>query len=113
MIYAYEHRTNQRNEDFINAIIGALFFGVPSEGMDTASLHPIVVDQPNTALVTSLQAGSELLTRQSQNFSRYFNNYLDPPIAFFYENRNSKTARKVSQRFQGFILKYELTNTGW
>jgi hypothetical protein len=95
MIYAKQHQNMKVNRDFIDSIQGALFFGVPSEGMDIRSLRPMVKGQPNEHLLNLLTKGSRTLKTQSQTFSRLFQNYLRPPVAFFYENRPSKTARQV------------------
>ncbi|RFU34689.1 hypothetical protein B7463_g1659, partial [Scytalidium lignicola] len=87
----------EKNHDFVNSIKGALFFGVPSEGMDIRSLRPIVEGQPNEALLMALEIGSSDLQAQNEVYCTFFDDYLEPPVAFFYENKLSKTAREVEK----------------
>lgn len=93
MIWAKLHE----HDSFISSIKGLLFFGVPNEGMDIQSLRQIVRGQPNEELLKSLEKGSRELRYRSQTYSYFFKNYLDPPVAFFYENKLSNTAIQVSQ----------------
>ncbi|KAK3364037.1 hypothetical protein B0T25DRAFT_443738, partial [Lasiosphaeria hispida] len=82
--------------DQMRRIVGALFFGVPNDGMDIASLIPMVNDQPNRSLLESLSAiNSQVLRLQRRSFARFLE--LTPFEMFcFYETRFSQTARKDS-----------------
>lgn len=54
----------------LRATYGALFFGVPSQGMDISSLVPMVGDQPNRFFLESLGKESEILQEQRVRFRR-------------------------------------------
>lgn len=53
-----------------DSIYGALFFGVPNNGMDISSLIQMVKGQPNEALVHSLGKESQILRNQSRDFPK-------------------------------------------
>jgi hypothetical protein len=91
MIFSYD---NPGHHTFLNSIHGALFFGVPSQGMAIESLIPMVRDQPNEELLKSLGPGSEMLRRQSIAFRKAFDQ--QPQIAYFYERQKSPIAKHVS-----------------
>ncbi|KAK3371759.1 hypothetical protein B0T24DRAFT_579192, partial [Lasiosphaeria ovina] len=78
--------------DQARRIVGALFFGVPNDGMDIASLIPMVNDQPNRALLESLSAiNSQILRLQGRSFAKF----LDQTalnLFCFYETKLSPTA---------------------
>ncbi len=58
--------------DQIRRIIGALFFGVPNNGMDIASLIPMVNGQPNRFLLESLNMiNSQVLRLQARSFASF------------------------------------------
>ena len=82
--------------DQIKRIFGALFFGVPNNGMDIGSLIPMVNDQPNRLLLESLSTiNSQVLRLQERSFATFLDRTaLD--IFCFYETRLSPTAAKVS-----------------
>jgi hypothetical protein len=90
MIFSYD---NPKNHAFLNSIHGALFFGVPSQGMAIESLIPMVRGQPNEELLKSLGPGSEMLRRQSIAFRKAFD---QRKIAYFYERKKSPIAKYVS-----------------
>lgn len=77
------------------SIYGALFFGVPNQGMDIASLVAMVKDQPNQALVHSLGTESQILRDQCRYFSDAFDSR-DSKVVCFYETMKSPTAELVS-----------------
>jgi hypothetical protein len=54
MNYAKIHEEAPENKAFIADIAGAVFFGVPSQGMKINSLRPLVKDQLNESLLNSL-----------------------------------------------------------
>jgi hypothetical protein len=83
-------------DKFVKSIYGALFFGVPSQGMDVDSLRLMVKDQPNELLLLSLQHASDTLKTQSRDFDKDFPNDMDGKIAYFYETSESPTAQCVS-----------------
>ncbi|KAK0731303.1 hypothetical protein B0H67DRAFT_639713 [Lasiosphaeris hirsuta] len=82
--------------DQVRRIVGALFFGVPNDGMDITSLIPMVNDQPNRFLLESLSAiNSQVLRLQERTFAKF----LDQTalnIFCFYETRLSPTAAQDS-----------------
>lgn len=73
---------------------GALFFGVPNQGMDIRSLIPMVNGQPNHPLICSLGEESEYLRKQHRDFCAAFD-FKDSEIVSFYETKLSPTAEKV------------------
>jgi hypothetical protein len=100
MIYANE---NERHHSLLGSIHGALFFGVPSRGMDIESLLPMVRDQPNEVLLHTLGPKSRTLRDQSRNFRKIFNNQR-PEIIYFYECKMSLTAKLVSSLLNFLFL---------
>ncbi|RDW58335.1 hypothetical protein BP5796_12265 [Coleophoma crateriformis] len=86
-------QSGQANSNLFRHTQGALFFGVPNEGMDIASLIPMVEDQPNEAFLHTLHPESELLRKQSRQFQEIFNSPATT-IFSFYETKTSPTAKK-------------------
>lgn len=89
----------QNGSDFdkaqLRSVYGVLFFGVPSQGMSIESLVPMVGEQPNRVFLESLRQTSSVLRAQSSSFEKAFP-YEDSSIIFFYETKESPTARRVS-----------------
>jgi hypothetical protein len=83
------------SQAIIDSTYGALFFGVPNQGMDIKSLIPIVKDQPNQALLHSLGTESQILREQCRKFPAAFD-YSDSEIMCFYETLESPTAIQVN-----------------
>jgi protein SERAC1 len=55
-------------------VFGAVFFGVPNDGMEIESLVPMVNDQPNRFLLESLSAiNSQVLGLQARSFATFLN----------------------------------------
>ena|ERR1700730_17248635 len=79
----------------LRATYGALFFGVPSQGMDISSLVPMVGDQPNRHFLESLGKESEILQEQRVRFPKAFD-FRDSEIISFFETLESPTAVQVS-----------------
>jgi len=77
------------------SIYGALFFGVPNQGIDNGSLVAMVKDQPNQALVYSLGKESQILREQCRSFSEAFHSR-HSKVVCFYETMMSPTAEFVS-----------------
>jgi hypothetical protein len=88
------HDDSTHGIDMLNSIYGALFFGVPNQGMDITSLIPMVKDQANQELLHSLSRESQLLRNQTRKFPVAFN-FPDSRIMCFYETIESRTAKKV------------------
>jgi hypothetical protein len=80
--------------DILHSIYGALFFGVPNDGMDIKSLIPIAENQVNQGLLHSISNESELLRKQSRDFAKAFDSS-ESQIVCFYETLTSPTAIKV------------------
>lgn len=81
--------------DILNSIYGALFFGVPNQGMDIKSLIPMVDSQVNQGLLHSISNESQLLRKQTRDFPKAFD-FPESKIVCFYETLASPTAIKVS-----------------
>ncbi|KFX90596.1 hypothetical protein V490_06374 [Pseudogymnoascus sp. VKM F-3557] len=82
---------DKKHQDLLESIYGALFFGVPSQGMDIASLIPMVKCQPNQALLHTLGKESQLLRNQSRDFPQAFASK-ESEIFCYYETEMSRTA---------------------
>ena len=80
----------------LKATYGALFFGVPNQGMDISSLVPMVGDQPNRSFLESLGKESQILQEQRVNFPKAFH-FRDSEIISFFETQESPTAEQVSR----------------
>jgi hypothetical protein len=61
-------KRDKNHQALLDSIYGALFFGVPNQGMEIASLVPMVKDQPNQALLHSLGKESQILRNPVQRF---------------------------------------------
>ena len=82
--------------DQARRIVGALFFGVPNDGMDISSLIPMVNDQPNRALLESISAiNSYVLRLQGRSFDKLIDQTA-LNLFCFYETKLSPTAARVS-----------------
>ena len=87
---------SEPERDQINRIFGALFFGVPNNGMDIGSLVPMVNNQPSRFLLESLSAiTSQVLRLQEKSFATFLGQTA-LNLFCFYETRLSPTAAKVS-----------------
>jgi hypothetical protein len=86
---------NDEDRDNLKATYGALFFGVPNQGMDISSLIPMVGDQPNRYLLESLGPESDVLQQQRATFPEVFD-FRDSEIISFFETKLSPTALQVS-----------------
>ncbi|MCJ1334037.1 hypothetical protein MMC10_010744 [Thelotrema lepadinum] len=95
-------KQDRKHHGLLNSIHGALFFGVPSQGMDITTLIPMVRGQPNEALVHSLGKESQLLRNQRRNFPLAFDNP-DSEIVYFYETVMSPTAVQVGFKYAAFL----------
>jgi len=89
------HEGNVTDKANLNSTYGALFFGVPNQGMDIRSLIPMVNDHPNRHFLESLSRESDLLRKQSRAFPKAFP-FKDSEIYCFYETLGSPTAIEVS-----------------
>ncbi|KIM98677.1 hypothetical protein OIDMADRAFT_31451 [Oidiodendron maius Zn] len=82
------------DSDLVSLVFGALFFGVPNDGMDIESLIPMVNNQPNRFLLESLHdVNPQILTLQNRSFSRILKQ-TNFEIFCFYETKQSPTAVK-------------------
>lgn len=79
----------------LSDVDGALFFGVPRQGMAIESMIPMAHGQPNEPVLNSVCKDSQLLREQNCNFVEAFDSR-DPQIVCFYGTAESPTARRVS-----------------
>ena len=84
-------RDDQQN---FKATYGAMFFGVPSRGMNIESLRPMVSRQPNESFLINLGRDSELLLTKNKIFCESFN-FEASVVYSFYETVYSPTAIPV------------------
>jgi hypothetical protein len=92
-------KRDKNHQALLDSIYGALFFGVPNQGMEIASLVPMVKDQPNQALLHSLAKESQVLRNQCRDFPKAFDYQDSSEIVCFYETEMSPTAAQVSSMF--------------
>ncbi|KFZ11275.1 hypothetical protein V502_07637 [Pseudogymnoascus sp. VKM F-4520 (FW-2644)] len=90
---------SQDGFDALNFIYGALFFGVPNQGMDITSLIPMVESQFNQTLLHSLSTTSDILLKQSRRFPEAFD-FPESRIMCFYETVASPTAINIEGRWR-------------
>lgn len=76
---------------------GALFFGVPSQGMDVGALAAMIGDLPQRFTLNLLdqQVGYRLRAQHHNEFCKAFD-YADSKITYFFELKKSPTVRQVS-----------------
>ncbi|OBT77481.1 hypothetical protein VF21_05279 [Pseudogymnoascus sp. 05NY08] len=85
-------KNDREHPDLLESIYSALFFGVPSQGMEVASLVPMVAGQPNQALLHTLGKESQLLRNQLRDFPKAFDSK-SSEIFCYYETEKSRTAK--------------------
>ena len=75
-----------------------MFFGVPHDGMDNASLIPMVENGHNRYLVESIgSVNSYILSTQRREFHKALRPKGDSEVLCFYETQKSPTAQQVSR----------------
>ncbi|KAF8849682.1 hypothetical protein BDZ45DRAFT_555301, partial [Acephala macrosclerotiorum] len=84
-------KRDKNHQAALQSIYGALFFGVPNQGIEIASLVPMVDCQPNQALLHSLGKESQILRNQCREFPKAFDSFKSE-IVCFYETEMSPTA---------------------
>ncbi|KFY15667.1 hypothetical protein V491_05602 [Pseudogymnoascus sp. VKM F-3775] len=78
----------------LDSVVGAIFLGVPNDGIDIECLIPMVKDQPNRSLLESInRINSEILRMQKLNFFKVLENS-NIDLFCFYETLRSPTAAK-------------------
>ncbi|KAJ1325265.1 protein SERAC1 [Microdochium nivale] len=101
LISLAKKKENEDSQELLRAISGVVFFGVPHQGMDTASLLPMADMNNNLALILSIsQNNSQFLTRQSREFPRALNTLRRREVFCFYETEMSQTAMKVNGNWE-------------
>ncbi|WKT53426.1 hypothetical protein QSH57_003988 [Fusarium oxysporum f. sp. vasinfectum] len=83
----------------LNAIAGFAFFGVPHRGLAVQCLVPLVKDNPNRALLESLNKNSSLLDRLQIEFDE-ISKARSLSVVSFYETEKSPTAVWVNGRWE-------------
>jgi hypothetical protein len=89
---------------FIDNLHGALFFGVPSHGMNIKVLEAMIKGQPNESLVKSISYQSQTLQELSRKFKSNFANR-KPKVIYFYEMEPSFSPERYVQNW-GLPQKY-------
>ena len=94
---------DQRN---LHSIYGLLFFGVPSQGMESDALAAMIGDKPQRYNLSLLdeQVGHRLRSRQHEEFCRAFD-FEDSKIIQFFETKKTRTVAQVSLK-QGLSDRY-------
>ncbi|OBT69998.1 hypothetical protein VE03_00646 [Pseudogymnoascus sp. 23342-1-I1] len=87
-------KNDTKHQYLLESIYGGMFFGVPSQGMEIASLVPMVAGQPNQTLLHTFGKESQLLRNQSRGFPKAFDSK-DSEIFCYYETEMSRTAKLV------------------
>lgn len=80
----------------LNSVYGALFFGVPSQGMATDELAAMVGNKPQRYDLSLLnqEVGYRLRQRQHEDFCKAFD-FRDSKIIQFFETRMTSTVVEV------------------
>jgi hypothetical protein len=81
-------------KNFSESLYGAIFFGVPSQGMETAALESVVKDQANLPLIINLRRDVNALTHQSKSFNKILKKR-HIHMEYYYEKKESPQMHKV------------------
>src|ERR1700733_2927357 len=89
----------------LNSVYGALFFGVPSQGMATDELAAMVGDRPQRYDLSMLnqEVGFRLRQRQHDDFCKAFD-FRDSKIIQFFETRMTSTVIEVGPRVTTSVI---------
>lgn len=79
----------------LERLIGLMFFGTPSQGMDIETLLPMVDGQSNELFIRTLGLSSSALRNQMDEFRRIFEG-MNFSAYWYYETRKSRTAEKCN-----------------
>ena len=93
------HRSRDPDDErSLQLICGALFFGVPGQGMEIKTLKSMVQGTPHEYTLNLLDEnlGFQLRSNEQEDFSDAFK-YDDSEIVQFFERKKSKTVIKVKQ----------------
>jgi hypothetical protein len=82
------------DKQVLQSTYGALFFGVPNQGMDINSLLPMAESQPNLGFLLSLGPNSDSLRNLHRSFCKAFP-FQDSEIISFFETEETRTAKLV------------------
>ncbi|EMT69606.1 Protein SERAC1 [Fusarium odoratissimum] len=83
----------------LNAVSGFAFFGVPHRGLAVECLVPLVKDNPNRALLESLNKNSSLLEHLQNEFGK-ISKVRSLFIVSFYETERSPTAVWINGKWE-------------
>jgi hypothetical protein len=88
--------SDRDDSDNLISVYGALFFGVPSQGMDTEALAAMVGDKPQRYDLSLLnqEVGHRLRHRQHEDFCRALD-FEDSKIIQFFETKKTSTVVEV------------------
>lgn len=89
-------RQTEDDEMNLQSLRAALFFGVPTLGMDIGSIIPMVQGKPNEHLVKSLDKTSDIPRRLQEQFHKVSQRV---PKYWYYETKQSPTAKLVCPDF--------------
>jgi hypothetical protein len=93
---------SQDDKNNFNSVYGALFFGVPNQGIRIEQWLPIVEGQPNESLIRDLSPESAYLRALQDSFRSTFA-FPDSQIISIYETEKTKVA-KVKGPFISYFL---------
>jgi hypothetical protein len=96
----------------LNSVFGALFFGVPSQGMATDELAAMVGDRPQRYDLSMLnqEVGHRLRQRQHEDFCKAFD-FRDSKIIQFFETKMTSTVVEVGPIVARFVIDSEQNRT--
>nr|RBQ86886.1 hypothetical protein FVER53263_13064 [Fusarium verticillioides] len=83
----------------LNAVSGFAFFGVPHRGLEVKCLVPLVKDNPNRALLESLNKNSSLLEHLQNEFGK-ISKARNLSVVSFYETEKSPTAIWINGKWE-------------
>ena len=90
------HSEDQSDRINLQCTYGALFFGVPNQGMDVEAMATMVGNRPGryTLDLLNQQLGYRLKSRQHDEFCKAFS-FRDSRIIQFFEQQKSPTVHEV------------------
>ncbi|KAI1498142.1 hypothetical protein F5X99DRAFT_394690 [Biscogniauxia marginata] len=87
---------DNKSQEILGRFRGGIFFGVPSDGMVTSHLYPMVRGQPNTGIIKELSTEDEYLRRLDDRFSGLVSVWRIQ-MHWAYETRTSPTVREEEE----------------
>ncbi|GKZ21143.1 hypothetical protein AbraIFM66951_008668 [Aspergillus brasiliensis] len=89
-----KYRRGDEYRRLLNAVRGAIFFGVPSQGMETSTWEAFVQEQPNEILIKALSKTSDFIPK----LTKEFNEALGEHCKFFWAYEQNQSPTVIQQK---------------